>query len=589
MCGIYGKLYSNDLKKSLFEVNEMINQSIYRGPDSQKVYQTNHHTFGFSRLSIIDLDDRSNQPFIINEINKLIVFNGEIYNYLEIKKDLISLGYTFSTESDTEVALIAFHHFGPDVFNLFNGMWALCIYDISSDLIYFSRDRLGVKPLYYMFQEGSFYFASEIKSLLKVKNEIKFNNDAELQYLILGNTRFKNNETLILDINEHPAGCYSTLQNKNLKVRSYYQIPNVLSQLNKSEFRNKILDVFTNAIKLRLRSDVPVAILLSAGLDSSAIVYQINDMIANGELKINKIYAFTLKFENYVDCEWDMVKNNAHLIPFVNIEPIEINLEKFSNEIKDLMRMQDIPSLSISHLIHFEALRIIKKKDFKVVINGQGADELFGGYFPKDIGFLLLDILEKSFTHFLHELKMLKRCWKFTYTTLVYQIIKAWVMLIPSLFFRIKFKRISVNKKLINSNIYSIKSQKSYHSFSTRHQIFDTGFNGILQYEDMASMYNSLEMRSPFLDYRLVNMGLECPASLKLREGNSKWILRYCFEGILPKNICWANWKLGYSVPKQILASKINLKGKSKNIDNDKEWRKFNLDFYKSNVFAEFI
>ena len=235
MCGIYAKLYTTDQVNSKVEVQKMMKESIYRGPDSQEISQIDNHTFGFNRLAIIDLDNRSNQPMVIEEIGKLIVFNGEIYNYIEIRQQLLNLGYQFKTESDTEVALVAYHHFGSDAFNLFNGMWAMCIYDLKSKQIILSRDRFGVKPLYYMFQNGSFYFASEIKSLRVVKSEVKVDQESEEEYLFFGRNKFTNNRTLIEGIFEHPAGHYSQVSNDKILSKRYFQIPQERKNLNQIE------------------------------------------------------------------------------------------------------------------------------------------------------------------------------------------------------------------------------------------------------------------------------------------------------------------------------------------------------------------
>jgi asparagine synthase (glutamine-hydrolysing) len=584
MCGIYAKLYTTNQSSSKVEVQRMMQESIYRGPDSQEICQIDNHTFGFNRLAIIDLDDRSNQPMVIDEIGKLIVFNGEIYNYLEIKQQLLELGYHFKTESDTEVALLAYHHFGPDAFNLFNGMWAMCIYDLNSKKIILSRDRFGVKPLYYMFQDGSFYFASEIKSLRKVKSEIKIDKESEEEYLFFGRNKFTNNRTLVEGILEHPAGHFSEVSHEKIFFSRYFQIPKERKDLKINEVIKNVQETFKDALKLRLRSDVPIALLLSGGLDSSAIAYQINQMIEDGEIELNKIHAFTLNFPGFEMNEWYLVQKNAHLLPHIICESIDIDLEEFKVKLPELMKIQDVPTFSVSHLIHLEALREIKAKGFTVVLNGQGADEVYGGYFPKDIGYFLLDYLKKNPSALHKQMVNLRTRWLYSVPLQLGEICKAKISQNPLIFAMTKTKRV---KKILNYKRHIMNVRREYGissntSFRSKMQVFDTQFNGILQYEDMTSMLNSIEMRSPFLDYRIVELGLSLPMNLKMADGQSKYLLRKAFQNIVPNSIYNAFWKLGYAVPKKVILPS-GPRTNSEKIQNY-YWRTINLQNIKSNL-----
>ena len=576
MCGIYGNLFSTNQVSSKVEVQKMMKESIYRGPDSQEICQMDNHTFGFNRLAIIDLDERSNQPMVIEEIGKLIVFNGEIYNYLELRQQLLNLGYQFKTESDTEVGLLAYHHFGPDAFNLFNGMWAMCIYDLQSKQIILSRDRFGVKPLYYMFQDGCFYFASEIKSLRVVKSEIKIDKESEEEYLIFGRNKFTNNRTLVEGICEHRAGHFSEVTQDKIFFTRYYQIPNERDDLKLDEVIKNVQETFKDSLKLRLRSDVPIALLLSGGLDSSAIAYQINQMIEDGEIELKKIHAFTLNFPGFENNEWQLVQKSAHLLPHIICESINIDLEHFKGKLPSLMKLQDVPTLSVSHLIHIELLREIKSKGFTVVLNGQGADEVYGGYFAKDIGYFILDYLKNRPNLLLREMCDLKTNWGYSFSKQFSELCKAAISQCPQIFALAKTNRLS---KALDYKRYLINARKEYGirsntGFRSKIQVFDSQFNGILQYEDMASMLNSIEMRSPFLDYRIVELGLSLPMNFKMRHGKSKYVLRESFRGMIPDEIIDSFWKIGYAVPKQKLISSTLGKGEAK---LNSIWRKLNF------------
>jgi len=581
MCGIYGIINNSKTnKESEDEVLKMMKKSYYRGPDSQNITTLNHVCFGFNRLAIIDLDERSDQPFNIESIGKIIVFNGEIYNYLEIKNELLELGYSFNTNSDTEVALIAFHHYGAEAFNIFNGMWAICIYDNKNDIITLSRDRFGVKPLYYMVQEDSFYFASEIKSLIAVKSELHADPNAVIQYKVFGHNNFSDGKTFVEGIKEHPPGSYSRLKNNQLEINRYYVIPKEEKREYK-KLKQELLFNFKDAIKIRMRSDVPVAILLSGGLDSSLIAYHLNELISSGELPANKVHAFTLNFKGFSNDEWDLVKKFSANLLHIICEPITIDINSFKQEIPELIKMQDIPTLSVSHLVHIIALRHIKAKGFTVVLNGQGADEVFGGYFPKDIGYLLLDLFKQSFRTGLYEINCIKKLRKISFSAQIRLMVLAYIhSKMPKYYVKLKskdFQKEFSTIKRISLDYLNLR-KSSFTSFRLKSQIFENQFNGILNYEDMASMLNSIEMRSPFLDYRIVNLGISINSSLKLHKGYSKWILREALGDVLPEEIQWANWKLGYVVPKTELLNnllEISISQSEKSLNDI--WQLFNL------------
>jgi asparagine synthase (glutamine-hydrolysing) len=585
MCGIYGKI---DLQKKSDNntdgIKKMMIESAYRGPDSQEIKVINHVQLGFNRLAIIDLDARSNQPFERKDLGKVIVFNGEIYNYLEIKEDLLAEGYTFQTNSDTEVFLVAYHHYQEEVFNRLNGMWACCIYDYYKDIVLLSRDRYGVKPLYYMYEENDFYFASELKSLLKIKKELKLEQTIINRFLVFGQNKFSSGKTFVKNIFEHPTGSYSILESKVLKTIKFYQVPSVLKKYDLADVEQQLRDDFRSALKLRMRSDVPVALLLSGGLDSSLIAVHLNDMIEKNEIDVKKIHAFTLNFENYENNEWDLVQKNAIFFPHITCEPINVSIAEFKAELASLINQQDIPTLSISHLIHIIAQREIKNKGFTVLINGQGPDEVYGGYFPPDMGYIMLDFFRKNPYKAIIEMKHININWRYSYLEQIKLMSQAFVhKSMPKSYNILKLSKSKsfipnpISLDQISKTKYNFKSI-GYYNFRSKSQIFEKQFNGILNYEDMTSMLNSLEMRSPFLDFRIVNLGLSLPVSLYLKNGYSKWILRKALGDLLPDEICWSNWKWGYPVPKHELMSDIMPKNVKWNESSySAQWRVYNL------------
>ncbi len=588
MCGIYGIIQLANQEDKTLALSIMMRASEYRGPDSQSSKSVNGVNLGFNRLAIIDLDERSNQPFERKDLEKIIVFNGEIYNYLEIKGELVKNGYQFFTESDTEVLLVAFHHYGEKVFQMLNGMWAFCVYDFKNNEITLSRDRFGVKPLYYMYEQGALYFASEIKSLLSVKAEIEPSKSEIDSYLIFGVNKFITGRTFIEGVFEHPAGTFSKLNDGRLIFTKHYHAPEIQSQLDLEEVSTKLREAFRSSLKLRMRSDVPVAILLSGGLDSSLIAYHLNDMVERKEIEVQKIHAFTLNFGDFDKNEWQIVEKNKHLLPHIVCEPITISIEGFQNEINKLLAQNDLPTLSISHLLHIVAQREIRKRGFKVLINGQGPDEVYGGYFPQDIGYLLFDYFKKDSKSLFREMRMIKSNWKLNYSNQIKLVFQALLhKSFQSVYVNLKRKRAArmLNVNFGVNDLYSDGfNSNDFYEFRSKSQVFSKEFNGILNYEDSTSMLNSLEMRSPFMDYRIIDLGLALPIQYKLKGGHSKWILRHALGDILPDDIRWASWKLGYVVPKAQLMKDIMPKAVVGNESNYSYfWRSFNLKKWLEN------
>jgi asparagine synthase (glutamine-hydrolysing) len=321
--------------------------------------------------------------------------------------------------------------------------------------------------------------------------------------------------------------------------------------------------------------------MLSGGLDSSLIAYHLNNMIENGEIECAKVHTFTLFFDGFPNNEWELVQKYSAKLKHVHSEALHIDTDSFKLKLSVLMKQQDIPILSISHLIHIEVLRQLKEKGFTVVLNGQGADEVFGGYFPKDIGYFLLDLLKTSPSVFSTEMRQIKKLWHFSYFLQMQKIVQAIIQAkLPNCYTWLKTKGNTVTENLPITR----KRKLTFSQNRSHFQVFETQFNGILHYEDMSSMLNSIEMRSPFMDYRIVDYGLSLPSNFKLRNGYSKWILREALGETLPIEICWATWKLGYAVPKSILMNEIPIEQNSPSEKNLNDvWRDYNLNHWIKN------
>ncbi|MEP7147026.1 MAG: asparagine synthase (glutamine-hydrolyzing), partial [bacterium] len=272
MCGINGILYFhsfNSDKPEVFHrenIKRMNNEIIHRGPDSEGIHIDYPVCLGFRRLSIIDLSEKANQPMFNEDRSIAIIFNGEIYNYLELIPDLKTKGYIFKTKSDTEVILHSYEEYGFDCVNKFNGMWAFAIYDFKNKIFFASRDRFGVKPFYYYLDNDSLIFSSEIKSILKIKKINESNHGKVFDYLAYG-YKTSNGETFFKDIKELKPAYNLTIHNREIIFKKYWDLKKYDSKNNSDEDILKLL--INDSVKLRYRSDVPVSILLSGGLDSS--------------------------------------------------------------------------------------------------------------------------------------------------------------------------------------------------------------------------------------------------------------------------------------------------------------------------------
>jgi len=361
MCGICGLSY--DDKKA---VKEMCKALAHRGPDAEGTYNNKKITLGHRRLSVIDLNARSNQPFVYSHGNKevIIVHNGEIYNFFSIKKALEKNGYRFKTTSDTEVICAAYLEYGERCVNFFDGMFAFAIYD--GDKIFFARDFAGEKPFYYFYNGNDFGFASELKALIKVKNDLTIDQQA-LDYYLSFNF-IPAPYTIYKEIKKLPAAHYGffDLRKKSLKIKSYRYFPTYSPEQN---IEKKVEKAIERSVRSRLVSDVPVGIILSAGLDSTTVAYFASREIEN-------LTAYSVEFEI----------NDESLIAKKLSDELEINFVKVPFNKDDFYKYRDIvfkqhdepfgdhsafPTTKVSQFA---------RKDMTVALSGDGGDEIFGGY-----------------------------------------------------------------------------------------------------------------------------------------------------------------------------------------------------------------
>jgi asparagine synthase (glutamine-hydrolysing) len=551
MCGISGFNF-NDKNQIL----KMIHSLNHRGPDGFNFFLGTNVSLGHNRLSIIDLSKMASQPMKYKDRGNelVIIFNGEIYNYLEIRSELISLGYSFLTESDTEVILASYSMWGEQCVNKFNGMWAFCIFDIENQKLFISRDRLGVKPLYYFFKNGNFIFSSEIKGILCHSNFAintlqNLDTDSVRLYFTLGyipapKSIFKNvykleaGNNLVFDLNENKIVANYSFHEVVLQKKD----PNISSLMEEGRF------LLNDSIKLRMRSDVPVGAFLSGGLDSSSVV---------GEMKhftsLSNLHTFSVGFDDplldetyYINLVKDSFKTNHHHYTFEKGD--------FDKILPFYQNMFDEPFSDYSSFPAFKVSELAKQY-VKVVLSGDGGDEIFGGYPIYSIGSLvdkfnkLPDFLLKNLVRILDTVEHFD-----------IRLEKVNEVLKMSLRDKNEFHSEMFNLIRYKPRIFKDWSKGklgealdvSENNLSEALRVYDLKGNTLsdnyLVKVDRTSMFNSIEVRSPFLDYRFIDFAQRLPANQKVTPFRNKIMMRELIKPIVPEVIVKRK-KMGFTPP----------------------------------------
>jgi len=536
-----------------------MNQSlVHRGPDADGIHIQNPIAFGFRRLSIIDLNSTANQPMFSEDGDLVLVFNGEVYNYLELKEELKGKGHHFKTNSDTEVIIKSYEEYGDNCVDTFNGMWAFAIYDFRKKRLFCSRDRLGVKPFYYTYEGNQLIFSSELKAIHKITQNTLANQKRVYEYIAYG-YRINNGETFFDNCSELLPGTNLIVENNDIVLRKYWTLKRDLhAHKNPKDYKTEFSELFKSAVKLRYRSDVPVALLLSGGLDSSSIARVTDDLIENGELGSNEIHAFIASFPGYVDDETEIAREFIKTCKHIKLHEIQVDSKSVINDFEKLIYEFDNPLGSFNCVVHNRIMKECHKNGIKVVINGQGSDEAFAGYDRYFCGVFLMDQLFSKKGSFITEFKALNKENGFSKKFLLMQMFKSLISPLTSAYLRARFleKTIPTLKGgFVKQNKQDIKTDYKFsfkgNNLSNYHLdgINNQGLNTILHYEDISSMNQSIEIRSPFVDYRLMEFAFSIPTQFKFKGGVTKIIIRDTVGKLLPKNITENRNKIGFSTP----------------------------------------
>ena len=545
MCGILG-IISKDCNKSIDIA--AVNKLMYsRGPDQQgnfKIKNKNCEVNLFSsRLKIQDLKDRSNQPYQFK--NLTLIFNGEIYNYREIKKVLESKGRKFLTTSDTEVLIQSYDEWGTDCIKKLNGMWGFCIYDKTKKKIFLSRDFFGEKPLFFSFKNNEFIFGSEINYLFFFNKNLNKINDYKIgDYLINGyKSLFKNNNTYFKDINFVEQGSIIELDLKNFSLKKNKINPFSKVSVSKNQEENNKLakEIFLNEYEKRLRSDVPISFCLSGGIDSSALV-----SVAKKEFNLNP-YCFSIINEDHRYNEFENInflKKKLDLdVEFIKIP--KLSLENFVETCKKLISYRCSPISTISYYIHSYISQACSNKNFKVICSGTGADEIFTGYYDHSL-FYLNEIKDNN--KYLDELAIWK---KFTEPKIRNPMLDLKNFQTNPNFRDHIYNDIKSMNKIFNIKKYNKFSEINYDKNNLKNrmknELFHESVPVILFEDDSNSMMHSIENRSPFLSINLVNFINSLNAEFYIDKGYTKNILRNILNKYLPDKVRLDRKKVGFN------------------------------------------
>jgi asparagine synthase (glutamine-hydrolysing) len=566
MCGILGQINVNNPINPK-NLQTMRDTMPYRGPDSNGLWFDDEGKVGLAhlRLSILDPTPAGHQPRVEEAHNCVISYNGEVYNYLEIRTELEEKGYTFETGSDTEVVLKAYIEYGVDCLKHFNGMFAIAIWDANKKELFLARDRLGIKPVYYYHDEEKFIFASETKAILKgLDKKPALNVQLIDSYMSFGYIPGEN--TLHQGIKRLMPGHFAVLKgdDSQFDITQYWDLT-FDNQDDKGidYYIGESKKLLESAIDLRLRSDVPLGIFLSGGIDSSAVVGLLADRVEEPLKTFSIGYDFGKGFDEtpYAQIIADKFKTDHH--------EIKITPEQFKEFIPEYIALMDEPVTEAAAISLFFVAKLAKEK-VTVALSGEGSDEIFGGY---DL-YQYMSVLDKyrsvvgqTGSNFFAGLsnKVLGKSHKVSkYLTMAtlpiekrYKGMSTYPDHEKEALYKPEFKLELEQAGQVTSRSYTASLFDKVKDEDTLSKMlyFDTKtwlVDDLLIKADRMSMAASLELRVPFLDYRLVEFAATIPSKHKIKKGEGKYPLKKMMEGILPNDIIYRK-KMGFPTPLKLM------------------------------------
>jgi asparagine synthase (glutamine-hydrolysing) len=599
MCGISGIISLNGKSAEPFSLRRMSDSIRHRGPDgdgflflgekgfitafgddtpenvrcSSTPFAPKEHIsnvqgkfiFGFAqrRLAILDLGENGHQPLCDRNKEIWITYNGEIYNYIELRERLQQKGYQFQTRTDTEVIIACYLEWGTGCVNEFNGMWSFVIYDQRKKQFFGSRDRFGVKPFYYYKDSNSFIFASEQKALLKHPDiQSGINSKALGEYFISGQIDYQEQGIFQNILELFPACSFTiSLDTGEFKKWTYYTLSinenyADFDPVKLKEYTSHTEELIREAIRIRLRSDVPVGSCLSGGIDSSAIVGIIHDLTKNNSGAKLNTFTSTFKEKAYDESHWAKLVAEQTGALWNTSSP---SRQELVRDIEELVYCQDSPIWSTSTYAQFRLMKLVRETGVKVVLDGQGGDELFAGYSPY-YSWYLGDMIKKfrfgktlkavnAFDVFPRNFVSLGK--DFLKLKALHHLPSALQLKITSSYFNdINY----LNPDLVEE--YKTNLHAKAESFPSslngilQKEFINTRLKGYLKCEDRCSMWHSVEARTPFTDdHHLVEYVFNIPGTYKIHNGVNKFLMREAVKKYIPETVRKRSDKMGFATP----------------------------------------
>lgn len=548
MCGIAGYYGSREFSDDRLRACEALMKR--RGPDAfgmvrHKSADGRTFTALHSRLSIIDLDPRSNQPFEAGSGS--LVYNGEIYNFLELRAELAEAGVRFETTSDTEVLYRLMERKGAAAaMNACEGMWAFAWFDPAASRLLLSRDRFGEKPLYYLVEDGGIFFASEPKFIFALRGRrLAPNKNHVRRYLVNGyKSLYKTGETFFEGLKEVQSGTFLSagLEGDIREERYWRAVPRVDESLTFASAAEKVREALIQSVKLRLRADVPLAFCMSGGVDSNSLI-----SIAKKVLKYD-VHGFTIVNRDKRYEEQDMIEHSVKELGLRHTQ-VRLRTEGFLDGLRQLVAYHDSPVCTVNYYAHWLLMQQISEAGYKISISGTGADELFSGYYDHHL-FYLAQIRGDGALHAERKAEWEKH---------VKPIVRNRLLQDPDVFAKTPgfrdhiFMDADEYRSFLTSPWREDFREERFVDDNFRNRMINELFHEIvppiLHEDDLNAMYYSVENRSPFLDRPLFELAFSVPTRFLIKGGMAKVLLREAMKGIAPARILESPRKVGFNAP----------------------------------------
>lgn len=561
MCGICGIVGFNDTEQARSAVQKMNAILRHRGPDDEGVWlcESPALAFGHRRLAIIDLSQKAAQPFTSHDGRFTITYNGEVYNYRELREKCSKRGSIFSSQSDTEVIIECYRHWGCDAFKEFKGMWAFVLFDNSKNSLIFCRDPFGIKPLYYGTKNDVLFFASEPKALRAIDEHFSQIDEAtatlfqDFGYIERGSWTFYEH------VKKFPSAHYANLDldddSSGMHPIAYWHPPGETARIDKNDAVRELERLLIQSIRLHLRSDVLVGSCLSGGIDSSAIV-SIGSKLKEDNGTFN---TFTTCYPDHKDIDetsWaqkviDFTGSAAHFA--------RPTLESFISDFDKLMYFQDEPFGSTSIYAQYSVFKEISSTNIKVVLDGQGADEIFAGYHGLLNPYINFQLKKGNVMAFLKESLSIAELYRKPLSSQYYETVQFYKNRLRSAYRSLRSLAGKIPSHTSDEVAHRLKKlnplQPNFEEYLVD-MVMQSNLPDLLRYEDRNSMAFSIESRVPFLEPELVHFALSLPAEYKIHHGVTKHVLRESLKGHIPEEIRTRVDKLGFPAPEKTWLTK---------------------------------